>query len=158
MTSSAVSEIAGRGPKPKDPSSRARTNKSAIATKILRVELSAQPELPGGTSKWPARTVIWWKMWDDAPQSVLFMASDWEFLLDTALIHAKFWAGEMNLAGELRLRVAKFGATLEDRDRLKMQFATTDEVVERGNTRRERMSSKQPAATRDPRLALTLVR
>ena len=147
--------MAGKGPKPKDPSSRARTNKSVIATKILTPTPIGclQPNLPDGI-EWTERTVVWWKMWAAQPQAALFMDSDWEFLLDTALIHSKFWSGEMNLAAELRLRVAKLGATLEDRDRLKMQFATTDEVVERVKSRRERMSSKQPVKSKDPRLTL----
>jgi len=113
-----------------------------------------QPELPGGTGKWPARTVAWWQMWGDSAQARQFVASDWEFLLETALIHAKFWAGDMSLAGELRIRVAKFGATPEDRARLRIIFENADETEDRGNARRERMASKQPSATGDPRLAL----
>ena len=43
-------------------------------------------------------------------------------LLDTAMIHARFWLGDARLAPELRLRTAKFGATPEDRQRLKIKF------------------------------------
>ncbi|MFN2344761.1 MAG: hypothetical protein ABR616_03485 [Dermatophilaceae bacterium] len=35
-------------------------------------------------------------------------------------MHAEFWMGNRALAPELRIRVAKFGATPEDRARLKM--------------------------------------
>lgn len=61
-------------------------------------------------------------------QAELMTATDWSFLLDTALIHARFWSGDPSVAGELRLRVAKFGATLEDRARLRIMFADADKA------------------------------
>ena len=42
--------------------------------------------------------------------------------MDTALLHAELWAGNAACASELRLRVAKFGATPEDRARLRMSI------------------------------------
>ena len=67
-------------------------------------------------------------MWREAPQAEFFMASDWSFLLDTALMHDAMWAkGQWTLAAEVRLRVAKFGSTPEDRARLRMSFADADE-------------------------------
>ncbi|MEU7639867.1 hypothetical protein AB0C11_27880 [Streptomyces sp. NPDC039016] len=67
-------------------------------------------------------------MWRASPQAEHFSSTDWDFLLDTALIHARLWSGESSAAAELRLRVAKFGATPEDRSRLRMQFAQADEA------------------------------
>jgi hypothetical protein len=67
-------------------------------------------------------------MWARSPQSELFTESDWSELLDTALLHARLWRGEVSVASELRLRVAKFGATPEDRARLRIQFAQADEA------------------------------
>jgi len=46
--------------------------------------------------------------------------------LDTAVLHAEFWMGDRSLAGELRLRAAKFGATPEDRARLKIAIGDPD--------------------------------
>jgi ribosomal protein L31E len=78
--------------------------------------------------EWHRRTVQWWAMWRDAPQAVHFMATDWDFLIDTALMHHAMWSrGQWTLAAEVRLRVAKFGATPEDRARLRMSFADADE-------------------------------
>ncbi|MEU7642502.1 hypothetical protein AB0C11_41990 [Streptomyces sp. NPDC039016] len=62
-------------------------------------------------------------MWCESPQAEYFSPTDWDFLLGTALIHARLWNGEASAAAELRLRVAKFGATPEGRARLRMQFA-----------------------------------
>jgi hypothetical protein len=129
--------MAGRGPQPKDQGRRARTNKDPVPQTLLRFEQAGPPDLPTlqvmkdgelVEHKWPQRTLDWWEMWKASPQAEHFSSTDWDFLLDTALVHARFWSGEMSAAGELRLRVAKFGATPEDRARLRMQFAQADEA------------------------------
>ena len=144
--------MAGRGPQPKDPNRRARRNKDPVPLKVIAAAPTAQPELPrfeverdGELTEftWPARTVEWWQMWEDSPLSEEFTATDWSELLDTAVIHARFWRGDVKLAGELRLRVAKFGATPEDRARLRITFAQADEAEEKrdghgGGSSRER--------------------
>lgn len=111
--------VAGRGPRPKDPSRRVRAD--GVATTFLRVEHVEQPPLPDGFD-WPEHTVRWWAMWGASPQAELFGSTDWDFLLDTALLHAEVWSGSLGRLPELRLRVAKFGATPEDRARLRFQF------------------------------------
>lgn len=47
--------------------------------------------------------------------------ADWSFLIDTALIHAELWRGDLKMAGELRLRMSQFGITPDARLRLRMQ-------------------------------------
>lgn len=75
-------------------------------------------------------------MWRDDPLAADFHATDWSDLMDTAAIHGMFWRGDVKLAGELRLRVARHGATQEDRARLRITFAAADEADEkRGKTR-----------------------
>nr|WP_236742993.1 hypothetical protein [Mycobacteroides abscessus] len=78
--------------------------------------------------KWPPRTREWWQMWKDSPLSAEFTSTDWSELLDTAVLHARYWSGDHKVAAELRLRVAKFGATPEDRARLRIQFAAANEA------------------------------
>lgn len=133
--------MAGRGPAPKDPAKRVRRNVDpSSATTVLRFEEAEQPELPDFDVQvekdgelisqkyvWPEATRRWWAMWRDSPQSEHFGSTDWAFLLDTALLHAAVWGrGHMSSLPELRLRVAKFGSTPEDRARLRMQFADAD--------------------------------
>jgi hypothetical protein len=65
-------------------------------------------------------------MWIDSPQADHFGSSDWQYLLDTALIHARLWRGDLSAASELRLRVSEFGATPSARARLRMVFAEAD--------------------------------
>lgn len=118
--------VRGRGPAPKDPSKRARRNVDPIPATILEFQPGVQPELPDGS--WPDMTRSWWAMWGRSPQSVLFTETDWQELLDTALLHRRLWEGDVKVAPELRLRVAKFGATPEDRARLRIQFAQADQA------------------------------
>jgi len=123
--------MAGRGPAPKPADRRARRNKDQIPHTVLRFERADQPPLPDDVD-WHPRTRAWWAMWGRAPQSELFTATDWSFLLDTALMHHAMWSkGQWTLAAEVRLRVAKFGATPEDRARLRMVFADADEKDEK---------------------------
>lgn len=68
----------------------------------------------------PEETRLWWETWRRSPQAQVFIGVDWSYLLDTALLHAEFWLGDRSMAGELRLRVGKFGATPEDRLRLRI--------------------------------------
>lgn len=118
--------MAGRGPAPKAASSRARRNQTGPET-VLPFEPCAQPPLPEGVP-WSDRTIAWWRQWGDSARSELFTFSDWEFLLDTALIHTDIWGNwNFDRLGELRIRVAKFGATPEDRARLRITFADADE-------------------------------
>lgn len=140
--------MAGNGPAPKDPSKRVRRNSDPSASTILRFEESEQPDLPDFTVQvevdgelvsrkyaWPESTREWWAMWRDSPQAEHFGSTDWSFLLDTALLHAAVWGrGETKHAAELRLRVAKFGATPEDRARLRMQFADADAADSKRDT------------------------
>ncbi|WP_241838890.1 MULTISPECIES: hypothetical protein [unclassified Streptomyces] len=55
------------------------------------------------------------------------METDWEELAITTLLVEEFYKGDTKLAGEIRQRVAKWGATNEDRARLRMKFEKTEE-------------------------------
>ena len=136
--------MAGRGFAPKDPARKAGHSKDASPTSTIRFVGAPQPPLPADM-EWHARTQDWWAMWGRSPQSEVFMESDWDFLMDTALMHNAMWErGAWTLAAEVRLRVAKYGATPEDRARLRMHFADADEKDAKrpatpGGTARERM-------------------
>ncbi|MCF3136281.1 hypothetical protein IPZ69_39440 [Streptomyces olivochromogenes] len=88
------------------------------------------PELPVGVLgdedgvpvEWHAMTQLWWDGWRKSPMAQTFGETDWLFLIDTALMHHAMWAkGRWEFASEVRLRAAKFGATPEDRARLKLK-------------------------------------
>lgn len=74
--------------------------------------------------EWHPMTIKWWDSWRTSPQAARMMSGpDWYFLLDTALIHHHMWMNhKWEFASEVRLRAAKFGATPEDRARLRMEI------------------------------------
>ena len=129
--------MAGRGPAPKPASRRARANKDPVGMRVVQSEPVKQPQLPKrmpNGDAWPPRTRAWWRMWGRDPLAADFRSTDWSELMDTAVIHGLYWSGEVKLAGELRLRTAKFGATQEDRARLRIQYAAADEADEKRRT------------------------
>lgn len=153
--------MAGRGPAPKDPSKRARRN-GDVALRIVEIEPAHKPDLPefdvevklDGDAvlvpfEWPASTRDWWSMLDRHPLKDEFTDLDWSYLLDTALLHARFWRGSTALAPELRLREAKYGFTPEDRARLRIQFAQAAEAevdaTRKVESARDRMRGIRPA-------------
>lgn len=104
---------------------------------------------------WHPQTVRWWNSWRESPQATrMLTAVDWDYLLDTALLHHQMWmSGGKNSerAAEIRLRVATFGATPADRLRLKLEIETPpdydagvpgdgdDAVITSINDRRQRI-------------------
>ena len=112
--------MAGRGPAPKPAGERRRRNPVAVVESVVVPDAVLRGrELPGEFA-WCSQTHKWWDTWRGSAQAQAFTDSDWDFLLDTALLHHLFWEGDRSVAAELRLRVAKFGATPEDRARLRM--------------------------------------
>lgn len=156
--------MAGRGPAPKSPDRRGGHSKDPVPMRILPRLVADQPELPefeiqveldgemvSQSYSWPARTREWWQMWADSPLSSEFTSTDWSELLDAALLHARVWSGELKWMPELRLRTSKFGATPEDRLRLRIQFAQALEAeVDAGRkveSARDRMNGIRKAGT-----------
>lgn len=119
--------MAGRGPAPKAERSRANdtARREAEFRRVAADGVTRGPDLPAGVL-WGERTKAWWLTWRTSPIAVTFIDADWDFLLDTALLHNELWSGSPGVAAELRLRVAKFGATPEDRMRLRI--AIDDDV------------------------------
>lgn len=121
--------MAGRGAAPKAAHQRPRDTRARIDDKAIRVPdqpyTGETPVLPDGD--WSPATLRWWDVWVTSPQAHMFTVTDWAFLVETAYIAEAFYSGNMSVASELRLRVAKFGATPEDRARLRLQFVPPDE-------------------------------
>lgn len=123
--------MAGRGPAPQ--AARVRQDDNARRqSEITELEDDGQlhgPPLPEGclpdAEPWHPRTV---KLWDALRRSPLLAEEPdlgWEFLLDTALMHHTMWTKQRwEFASEVRLRLAKYGATPEDRMRLKLKIKT----------------------------------
>lgn len=147
--------MAGRGMAPKATRSRARDSKARDA-ELNRVEDDGElrgPLLPEGVlpddEDWHPRTRQWWETWRRSAQAQVFIETDWDFLLDTALLHHVMWTkGRWEFASEVRLRAAKYGATPEDRMRLKLKIETPADKAPPAET---------PRSTSDRRKNLRIV-
>lgn len=109
----------------------ARRNKHTEITLDRRDNVLLGPDL-SWTIDWHPKTREWWDSWRASPQAAMFEQTDWEELENTALIHHNIWnSPKISVAqlsaglAELRQRVAKFGATYEDRLKLRIKFADT---------------------------------
>lgn len=113
--------MAGKGAIPKLEHARERVTKARLAefSTVTPDDHLRGPDLPPG--EWPEQTVDWWDELRRSPLAQKWTELDWSHLRDTALIHRKLWQGDLSQAAELRLRMAKVGATVEDRLRLRIQ-------------------------------------
>ncbi|MGW9170145.1 phage terminase small subunit [Streptomyces decoyicus] len=122
--------MAGKGPPPK-------TNAVRRNTDPFTHDLSgpqAGRELPRALGVRTAAAKRFWKTWAESPQAAHFLETDWAELEITTKLVDEFYTSDPKLAGEIRQRVSKWGATVEDRARLRMNFeeppAQTEEVSE----------------------------
>lgn len=146
----------------KDPASRARNNAERVPFKVVELETCPQPPLPayfpweGKKLKWPDQTVQWWENWGESALREGFLAHDWQYLMDTAILHAKHWLGlDSKAAGELRQREAKFGTTPEDRARLRIIVVSADNAEESKRVREEAEKLNRKIAMRGNSRRLT---
>lgn len=127
--------MAGQGMAPKATRSRARDTRAREAETTVIVADGALhgPDLPTGVlpddADWHPQTVALWSALRRNPLLADEPDLGWQFLIDTALMHHTMWSkGRWEFASEVRLRVAKYGATPEDRMRLKVKIAAPGEI------------------------------
>lgn len=70
----------------------------------------------------PARTKRWWATLSTMPHCILWHPSDWQFAVDTAVLHAAFAKGDHARAPELRIRERMMGTTAESRRDLRIRY------------------------------------
>jgi hypothetical protein len=108
-----------RGPKPKDNAIRRNKHEHAQTLSSSSTEGRA---LPPGLGIKTAGAKRFWRTWATSPQATKWAETDWAELEITTRLVDGFYQGDMKLAGEIRQRVAKWGATTEDRARLRMSI------------------------------------
>lgn len=129
--------MGGVGPAPA--ATRKSKKKLSPMQLVKAPDVAMGPELPdgwltdrhGNAIEWHPATKAWWDNWRTSPQATRMLTGpDWDFLLDTALMHHSMWNyKKWELASEVRLRVAKFGATPDDRARLRMEVHTNQDAA-----------------------------
>ncbi|MER6380782.1 hypothetical protein ABT274_12465 [Streptomyces sp. NPDC001127] len=110
-----------RGPAP-NPNARRRNTDHALGEHGLSLSSGEGRALPKSLGVETGGAKRFWKTWAAAPQTEHWLETDWaELELTTRLVDA-FYQGNVRLAGEIRQRVGRWGATTEDRARLRMNF------------------------------------
>jgi len=123
--------MAMTGPSPKSDAERERRNAPRFDTDVVRWDgVIHGPVLPK-SRVWCDETKRWWLTWRKSDQSMLMTSTDWEFMLETALIHNRLHSSKElshtafgNLMAELRQRMIQFGATYESRKKLHLEVPT----------------------------------
>lgn len=129
----------------KNPGDRVRRNPETYVIDYVEWDGETHgPDLPDNIS-WCDQTKIWWSRFRVSACAMVMTETDWDFMLDTALLHNALWephkeTGEgkpkwgavsmTQLASEIRQRVAKFGVTYEDRKKLRMSVETPQTMMD----------------------------
>lgn len=139
----------GRGPAPKDKEKRQRRNAEASETLVAPdARPDHAPELPDADDLSP-ETRRWYDTWATSPQATLFVATDWQRLHMLArLVEDYFRSADPRLLGEIRLNEERLGATVGDRQRLRVKVA----IDAPGETSSPKAGNRR--ARQDPRLSV----
>jgi hypothetical protein len=124
-----------RGPQPKDNAVRRNVHSHA---QQLPAEPQKGRELPKALGIKTGGAKRFWMTWASAPQTATWAETDWAELELTCKLVDGFFLGDLKLAGEIRQRVAKWGATVEDRARLRMSIDKHPEGTEEPDTAPEK--------------------
>lgn len=68
------------------------------------------------------RTREWWEAITKMPHCILWQPSDWQFALDTAMVHASATHGSVTAMAELRQREKIMGTTVDARRDLRIRY------------------------------------
>lgn len=90
------------------------------------------PDLPKDKA-WHEETKAWYRMWRRHPIAPQLEESDWFTLKSACVLHSEFWFGTLpptqmvSYHAEMRRVASMFGATVEDRLKLRMKFAPAED-------------------------------
>lgn len=139
------------GPAPKDPSVRARRNKSSTRSSLAGQarETPALPELDG--VQWHPMTLMWWADVWSSPMSSEYLTADRHGLFRLAMLVEEFWRHPLKeIAAEIRLQEKRYGLNPLDRRALEWSVESAEDAKDRGAQRRGRDQKASPPAA-DPR-------
>lgn len=147
------------GPAPKDPSTRARRNRTSTSSQLKAdpsIEAPNLPEMP-----WHPMTLAWWSDVWASPMAPEYDDSDKHGLFALAMLVNDFWSTDevrirRDLAAEIRQQSQRFGLSPIDRRRLQWEIERSEEAQDRGSRRRTRAAeaSTSRSAGADPRAVL----
>ena len=151
------------GPAPKDPSVRARRNRSSTRAVLTADHEIEAPPLPDEVV-WHPMTRRWWADIWSSPMAPEYAATDVHGLFRVAMLMNDFWLAETpKERAEIQVRLEKadadFGTNPLARRRLEWQIAETEDRQAKSRRRRAEESRQQAQqapvdSSGDPRLRL----
>ena len=155
--------MAGAGPVPKHPSTRARRNKTSTHAVLAAAPDVKVPPMPKGR-RWHKEAVAWWNAVWSSPMRQEFDTSDERVLLRMLTLEDAYWRAvdeddlraQLAIIVEQRQQERRFGFTPEDRRRLQWQIEQAEQAEEKTTARRRKRAeeSKPRAVPDDPRSML----
>ena len=154
--------MAGNGPPPKAPATRARRNATPGSAQLpAGSRAPAVPELPTiGRRRWHPQTIVWWEdVWKD-PMSAEFANSDKHGLFMLAELVNAFWKLTATnplrpkLATEIRMQGQRFGLSPLDRRRLQWEIERGADAEDRTSHRAAQRTANRRKPGDDPRAHL----
>jgi hypothetical protein len=130
--------MAGRGPAPKQRAHRRKGEPAAVETLPAEGYTGTAPSLPGSYRvsdghhevevEFLADTRGWYERWARSPMATRFADPDWDRLrfVVAPLFDRFLRSSSKDLAGELRLQETLLGATVMDRQRLRVRIGEAD--------------------------------
>lgn len=146
------------GPTPKDPSTRARRNKTATKATLVADAAIVAPELPG--SDWHSMTLEWWRDLWASPMAPEYDESDRHGLFMYAHMVNDFWTAETSKdRRETLVRIEamwkSFGTVPLARRSLQWEIQRAEEAQAKGKKQAAAKSPPKPKG--DPRAILRSV-
>lgn len=154
------------GPQPKDPSRRARRNKTSTRAVLRAVENPEIPDLPE-VRDWHSQVLDWWERAWESPMSSEWTTSDIDVMYLAAGLMQEFWSGEArpadmkSIASEVRQLLGQCGLTPMSRRSLQWEIDRGEEASERTAARRsvppKPILTKAQSEAADPRRGISAV-
>jgi hypothetical protein len=150
----------------KDPSVRARRNKTTTRAKLTPQINPKVPPLPTGT-RWHKQVQDWWKRAWSSPMVPEWTDSDVDALYLAAVLQQQFWSGDLTpnelkgLSGEIRMILGQCGLTPMSRRSLQWEIERAEAAQESTTKRRAGAQPAKKVATptqvADPRARFKVV-
>ncbi|MFW0183782.1 hypothetical protein ACN082_09825 [Rothia sp. CCM 9417] len=132
---------------PKHPSRRARRNKDSVDWRTVEITPGEQPVLPERDGGWSHLTHEFWDALGELELSSSFTAIEWRLLVLAASLHEQIMTeGAFIRVDQLMSILGRFPLTPKDRQALRIQALTGDELASKTSEREQKVMNQQMEA------------
>lgn len=140
--------MAGHGPAPKQHHQRERDTKRRITDRQITLSRDGAVRGPSiedatGTTSWGPEARAYWQTWRTSPMAAVLEATDWQRLAMLVPLVESYWTvgADSKILSEVRLNEERLGATVADRQRLRMKIEEAQDAT---------VTQLRPASAPDP--------